>query len=118
MKIEKRSDLGSNVVANDGNTTGVNESRVLATDLMYVSTELGYNLDLTRFTQTQINKKGIVKFDWNINDDHKLAVIYNFLDASKDKPAHPTAIRRRGPDNNTCNLKIRDIKLIIKLVHF
>ena len=106
FEIDKRSDSGSNVVANDGNsTTGVNESRVLATDLMYVSTELGklgYNTGSYQgFTHYSNSNKGIVKFDWNINDDHKLAVIYNFLDASKDKPAHPTAIRRRGPDNNT-----------------
>ncbi len=34
-EIDKRSDLGSNFVANDGNgTTGVNESRVSETDLM------------------------------------------------------------------------------------
>lgn len=106
FEIDKRSDSGSNVVANDGNSTiGVNESRVLATDLMYVSTELGklgYNSGSYQgFTHYSNSNKGIVKFDWNINDDHKLAVIYNFLDASKDKPAHPTAIRRRGPDNNT-----------------
>ncbi len=106
FEIDKRSDSGSNVVANDGNgTTGVNESRVLATDLMYVSTELGklgYNSGSYQgFTHYSNSTKGIVKFDWNINDDHKLAVIYNFLDASKDKSAHPTAIRRRGPDNNT-----------------
>jgi Carboxypeptidase regulatory-like domain len=105
-EIDKRSDSGSNVVANDGNsTTGVNESRVLATDLMHVSTELGklgYQTGAYQgFTHNSNSNKGIVKFDWNINDDHKLAVIYNFLDASKDKPAHPTAIRRRGPDNNT-----------------
>ncbi|SDH77787.1 Carboxypeptidase regulatory-like domain-containing protein [Flavobacterium omnivorum] len=106
FEIDKRSDSGSNVVANDGNSTiGVNESRVLATDLMYVSTELGklgYNSGSYQgFTHYSNSNKGIVKLDWNINDDHKLAVIYNFLDASKDKPAHPTAIRRRGPDNNT-----------------
>ncbi len=105
-EIDQRSDSGSNVVANDGNsTTGVNESRVLATDLMHVSTELsklGYNSGAYQgFTHNSNSSKGIVKFDWNINDDHKLAFIYNFLDASKDKPAHPTAIRRRGPDNNT-----------------
>ena len=105
-EIDQRSDSGSNVVANDGNsTTGVNESRVLATDLMHVSTELnklGYKTGAYQgFTHNSNSNKGIVKFDWNINDDHKLAVIYNFLDASKDKPAHPTAIRRRGPDNNT-----------------
>lgn len=105
-EIDKRSDLGSNVVANDGNaTTGVNESRVLATDLMHVSTELGklgYNTGAYQgFTHNSDSNKGIIKFDWNINDNHKLAFIYNFLDASKDKPAHPTAILRRGPDVNT-----------------
>ena len=105
-EIDQRSDAGTNVVANDGNgTIGVNESRVLATDLMRVSTELnklGYKTGSYQgFTHNSNSNKGIVKFDWNINDNHKLAVIYNFLDASKDKPAHPTAIRRRGPDNNT-----------------
>jgi hypothetical protein len=44
------------------------------------------------------SNKGIVKFDWNINDNNKLAVIYNFLDASKDKPAHPSALGFRGPN--------------------
>ncbi|MBW4361452.1 TonB-dependent receptor [Flavobacterium taihuense] len=105
-EIDQRTDSGSNVVANDGNTTtGVNESRVLATDLMHVSTELdklGYKTGpYEGFTHNQDSKKGIVKLDWNINDNNKLAVIYNFLDASKDKPAHPTAIFRRGPDANT-----------------
>ncbi|MGB0373563.1 MAG: TonB-dependent receptor domain-containing protein, partial [Flavobacteriaceae bacterium] len=42
--------------------------------------------------------KGIVKLDWNINDNHRMALIYNFLDASKDKPAHPTALGFRGPN--------------------
>ncbi|MFE3870664.1 carboxypeptidase regulatory-like domain-containing protein [Flavobacterium sp. ZS1P70] len=105
-EIDKRSDLGSSVIANDGNsTTGVNESRVSATDLMHVSTELGklgYNTGAYQgFTHNSNSNKGIIKFDWNINDNNKLAVIYNFLDASKDKPAHPTAIFRRGPDANT-----------------
>lgn len=106
FEIDKRSDSGSNFVANDGNgTTGVNESRVLETDLMHVSTELGklgYNTGAYQgFTHNSNSSKGIVKLDWNINDNHKLAVIYNFLDASKDKPAHPTAIIRRGIDANT-----------------
>lgn len=106
FEIDERSEAGSNVVANDGNSiTGVNESRVLASDLMYVSTELGklgYDSGSYQgFTHYSNSNKGIVKFDWNINDNHKLAFIYNFLDASKDKPANPTAIRRRGPDINT-----------------
>ena len=122
-EIDKRSDLGSNVIANDGNSTlGVNESRVLATDLMHVSTELGklgYNTGAYQgFTHNSDSNKGIVKFDWNINDDHKLAVIYNFLDASKDKPAHPTAIKRRGPDNNTMQFQNSGYQINNKLDSF
>jgi hypothetical protein len=102
-EIDKRSDLGSNFVANDGNgTTDVNESRVLATDLMAVSnalTTLGYNSGPYQgFKHNSDSNKGIIKFDWNINDNNKLAVIYNFLDASKDKPAHPSALGFRGPN--------------------
>jgi hypothetical protein len=105
-EIDRRTDSGSNVVANDGNgTTSVNESRVFAADLMHVSTELGklgYKTgSYEGFTHNQNSNKGIVKLDWNINDNNKLAVIYNWLDASKEKPAHPTAIFRRGPDANT-----------------
>jgi hypothetical protein len=33
----------------------------------------------------------------NINDNNKLAVIYNFLDASKINP-HPSALGFRGPN--------------------
>jgi len=106
FEIDERTDSGSSVVANDGNgTTDVNESRVLATDLMHVSSALsglGYNTGTYQgFTHNSNSNKGIIKLDWNINDNHKLAVIYNYLDASKDKPAHPTAIFRRGPDANT-----------------
>ncbi|WP_338408336.1 TonB-dependent receptor [uncultured Flavobacterium sp.] len=105
-EVDERTDLGSSVVANDGNgTTGVNESRVLAADLMSVSNALktlGYDTGAYQgFTHNSNSSKGIIKLDWNINDNNKLAVIYNFLDASKDKPAHPTAINRRGPDFNT-----------------
>ncbi|EIA08398.1 carboxypeptidase regulatory-like domain-containing protein [Flavobacterium frigoris] len=122
-EIDNRSDLGSNVIANDGNgTTGVNESRVLATDLMHVSTELGklgYNTGAYEgFTHNSDSNKGIIKFDWNINDNHKLAVIYNFLDASKDKPAHPTAIKRRGPDNNTMQFQNSGYQINNKLDSF
>jgi hypothetical protein len=106
FEIDNRSDAGSNVIANNGdNIAGVNESRVLASDLNFVSSELrklGYKTgDYQGFTHYSKSNKGIVKLDWNINDSHKFAFIYNFLNASKDKPAHPTAIRRRGPDFNT-----------------
>lgn len=106
FEIDKRSDLGSSFIANNADgITGINESRVLESDLLNVSNSLaglGYNSGIYQgFTHNSNSTKGIIKFDLNINDNNKLAVIYNFLDASKDKPAHPTAINRRGPDFNT-----------------
>jgi hypothetical protein len=109
-EIDKRSDLGSSFVANNGDgVTGVNESRVLESDLINVYNALanlkdangnsfGYNPGAYQgFIHNSNSNKGIIKLDWNINDNNKLAVIYNFLDASKDKPAHPTALGYRGP---------------------
>lgn len=105
-EIDKRSDLGSNFVANNGDgVTGVNESRVLESDLVAVSAalgRLGYNTGAYQgFKHNTNSNKGIIKLDWNINDNNKLAVIYNFLNAAKDKPAHPSALGFRGPDANT-----------------
>ncbi|HXR79891.1 MAG TPA: TonB-dependent receptor, partial [Saprospiraceae bacterium] len=47
------------------------------------------------------NQKGILKFDFNLGENHKLTTTFNYLDASRDKPAHPSAIGRRGPDFQT-----------------
>ena len=103
---DERTDLGQTWLPNNGDgTTDINESRVLETDLMAVQSALatlGYDTGAYQgFTHETGSTKGIIKFDWNINDNNRLAFIYNFLDASKDKPAHPTAINRRGPDFNT-----------------
>jgi hypothetical protein len=57
---------------------------------------LGYNT-YQGFVHNSNSNKGIVKFDWNINDNNKLAVIYNFLDASKTN-LHPSAFGFRGPN--------------------
>ena len=107
---DERTDLGSGFVPNRGAGT-INESRVLASDFDLVSNILrqvsigpdqfydpgrfeGFNFD-------QESSKGIFKLDWNINDKNRLAVIYNFLNASKEKPAHPTALGSRGPNLTT-----------------
>ncbi len=107
---DDRTDLGSGFVPNTG-SGAANESRVLASDFALVSNILsqvsigdgqfynpgryeGFNFD-------QESTKGIFKLDWNINDNNRLAVIYNFLDASKEKPAHPTALGFRGPNLST-----------------
>ena len=122
-EIDKRSDLGSNFIANNGDgVAGVNESRVLETDLIAVSSaldKLGYNTGAYQgFTHNSNSNKGIVKLDWNINDNNKLAVIYNFLDASKDKPAHPSALGFRGPDANTLQFEKSGYQINNKLDSF
>lgn len=82
FEIDERTDSGSSVVANDGNSTlDVNESRVLATDLMHVSSALaglGYKTGSYQgFTHNSNSNKGIFKLDWNINDNHKLSTTFH-----------------------------------------
>lgn len=108
-ELERRSDLGSSFLANRG-TAGAGISRVSATDLETVSNLLrdkfGYETGpYENFTFDAPNQKGIFKLDWNINTNHKFSVTYNWLDASKQKPAHPSAIGRRGPDFTTLQFR-------------
>ncbi|MBP6827374.1 MAG: TonB-dependent receptor [Saprospiraceae bacterium] len=105
LEVERRSDLGSNFIANRG-TGASNESRVLASDLDLVSDLLsqryGYETGpYENYKHNTDNQKGLVKIDWNINSVHKLTITGNFLDAFREKPAHPSAIGRRGPDATT-----------------
>ena len=113
---DDRIDLGSSFQPSSGGVLGVNDSRVLESDLQLVSNVLSqivvgkdaqgndilYNPGAYRgFTFDQESTKGIFKLDWNINEKHRLAFIYNFLRASKENPAHPTALGFRGPNAAT-----------------
>lgn len=123
FEIDERADLGSNFTANNGDgITGINESRVLETDLINVSNalaNLGYNTGRYQgFLHNSNSKKGIIKLDWNINDNNKLAVIYNFLDASKDKPAHPSALGFRGPNASILQFQNSGYQINNKLSSF
>ncbi len=108
---DDRTDLGSNGFVPNTGTGSVNESNVLLSDFNAVDRILRqvnigdgqtYNPGrIQGFTYGSESTKGIFKLDWNINDNNRLAVIYNFLNASKEKPAHPTALGVRGPNFNT-----------------
>ena len=104
-EIERREDAGTNVVAARAGVSGENVSRVSSADLDAVRTALigvGYDPGAYEgFKHDTENIKGILKLDWNINEKHSLTATYNFLDASKEKPAHPSALGRRGPDVTT-----------------
>ncbi len=102
-EIERRGDLGTEWVAKRDGLTGSNVSRVLASDLELVSKTLkdryGYETGpYENYTHRTDNQKALFKLDYVINKNHSFSLSYNYLDASRDKPAHPEAIGRRGPD--------------------
>ncbi|HZV43317.1 MAG TPA: carboxypeptidase-like regulatory domain-containing protein, partial [Saprospiraceae bacterium] len=106
FELERRSDLGSYYEANTPGAEGSNVSRVDSADLVHVSSVLnelyGYQTGpYQNFKHNTDNQKGILKFDFNLGENHKLTTTFNYLDASRDKPAHPSAIGRRGPDFQT-----------------
>ncbi len=104
FEIDDRDDLGSSWAPNTG-SGAVNESRVTQNDMIAVSqrlAELGYDTgDYEGFLYKTESVKGIAKLDWNINDNNRLSLVYNFLDASREQPAHPTALAFRGPSAST-----------------
>ena len=102
LELEQRSDLGSFFIPNSG-SSGPNVARVLQSDMQMVSDLLMSRYqyetgDLQGFSHESDNVKGLFKLDFNLSDKHKLTATYNFLDAFRDLPAHPSAIGRRGPD--------------------
>ncbi len=102
LERTKRSDLGSLFEPNTGSGAN-NESRVLASDMQMVSdllrSEFGYETGaFSNFRYNRDNTKGLLRLDFNLSRKHKLSATYNFLDAFKEQPAHPSAIGRRGPD--------------------
>tara|TARA_B110000902_G_scaffold208500_1_gene237911 strand:+ start:539 stop:3703 length:3165 start_codon:yes stop_codon:yes gene_type:complete len=104
------SELGSAFQPNTG-SGAINESRVLESDLRLVSGVLSqvsigngefYDPGAYQgFTYDAQSTKGLFKLDYNINDKHRVSFVYNFLRASKEKPAHPTALGFRGPSATT-----------------
>ena len=124
FETEQREDAASSYVArNSSNGGNTNTSRVLESDLIAVSSILkskfgyetgpyqGYNLE-------QKNYKWLGKLDWVINNNNSLSFTYNGLQATKEKPAHPNAIRRRGPDYTTMQFKNSGYEIENKLQSF
>ncbi|MDA9316337.1 carboxypeptidase regulatory-like domain-containing protein [Polaribacter sp.] len=102
---DDRTDIGTNGWEPNTGSNAVNESSVAEGDLISVQSALsalGYDTGRYEgFTYGSESRKGLLKLDWNLNEKHRLALIYNFLRASKEKPAHPTALGVRGPSFTT-----------------
>ncbi len=124
FETEQRSDQASSYVAQNGSNAGkTNTSRVLESDLQQVSAILRSKFNYEtgpyqQYTLDQKNYKWLIKADWNINANHRLSFTYNGLDAHKDKPAHPSAIGRRGPDFTTLQFRNSGYEIVNKLQSF
>jgi len=124
FETEQRQDAASSYVAqNASNIANNNTSRVLESDLNAVRSILksrfGYETgDYQGYNLQQKNYKWLGKIDWVINENHGLAFTYNGMDATKEKPAHPNAIRRRGPDYTTMQFKNSGYEIENKLHSF
>ncbi|NER17485.1 TonB-dependent receptor [Spongiivirga citrea] len=112
---DERTELGTGFTPNRG-TGAINESRVTLSDLQLVDNilrqvvvgqdaqgnDIFYNPGaFENFNFDSESTKGIFKLDWNINDNNRLALIYNFLNASRGLPANRNAITFRGPSQAT-----------------
>ncbi|WP_298299640.1 carboxypeptidase regulatory-like domain-containing protein [Hydrotalea sp.] len=124
FETQQREDQASAYVAqNASNTGGLTTSRVLQSDLDTVSKILfnrfGYVTGPYQgFNLKQINYKWLAKIDWVINEQHSLSFTYNGLDATQEKPAHPNAINRRGPDAITLQFRNSGYQMVNKLHSF
>ncbi|MDG2194432.1 MAG: carboxypeptidase regulatory-like domain-containing protein [Polaribacter sp.] len=118
---DKRTDLGQTWLPNSG-SGAINESRVALADLQEVKTLLstiGYDTGAYEgFTHASNSTKGLLKLDWNINDKHRMSFVYNFLDASRDLPAHPTALGFRGPSSQILQFENSGYQINNKLKSF
>ena len=108
-EVDNRRDLGTTWIPAGADTDG-QVSRVDVNDMILVANALesrfGY-ISGSYFGYTHDTKsvKGLAKLDWAINPKHTVTATYNFLDASKEKPAHPSALGRRGPDFITLQME-------------
>lgn len=124
FETEQRNDAPTSFVAQNSSNVGKsNTSRVLQSDLDAVSTILKqkFNYDTgpyQGFNYKQKSYKWLAKLDWIINTNNTLSFTYNGLDASKEKPAHPSAIGRRGPDFTTLQFKNSGYRINNKLQSF
>ncbi|QCX00304.1 TonB-dependent receptor [Aggregatimonas sangjinii] len=106
-------DSGTDGLVPNTGTGAANETRVLESDFQLVDNllrqvvigqdgqgnDIFYNPGRFKdFNYDSKSTKGILKLDWNINDKNRFAIIYNWLNASREQPANRNAIAFRGPN--------------------
>lgn len=95
-------------VANGSGSNG-NPSRTTATDLnelkSFLSTNFGYNLGaIDNFNLTSKSDKILARFDYNINDYHKLTFRYSFHNSQADQLISNSSSSNTAGNGNRQNL--------------
>ena len=110
VERERRDDPGTTFRAARPGVTGEGVSRVQAADLDAISTRLrevyGYETGpYEGYVNETNNDKLLVKLDWNVSQQHKASLRFNYLNAERQLPPHPFAISinnsGRGPNQNS-----------------
>ena len=107
-EIERRTDPGTNFVADRDGVVEFGESRVSADVMDAIRTRMmevyGYDTGpYENYIHNTDNEKFIIKLNWNINENNTLSFRYNRLDAKRDLPPHPFVLSAggRGPNENS-----------------
>lgn len=125
-ELERRDDVGSNFVANRGQS-GFGISRVRASALDSIRTRMkdvyGYDTGpYEGYVNETNNEKFLLKLDWNAHENHNVTFRYNFLNARRDLPPHPFVLSAnntgRGPNENSVPFRNAGYKINNKLNSF
>lgn len=100
-EVVRREDPGSNFIASRPGVSGPNVSRVQASVMDQISSQLrtvyGYETGpYENYVYETTNDKFLAKLDWNINKQHRLTVRYNYLKSIREQGPHPFAINFTG----------------------
>lgn len=96
----------SNFISSSGSATVDNVTRVLTSDIndlsQFLHNEYGYTTGGHQgFSLKNVSDKFLIKLNYNINEDHKLSVRYNHLDAESDQsPSNSTFFGAGGRFDN------------------
>jgi len=109
-EMERRTDPGSNYVADDDGTIAFGESRVSATTMDAIKQRMKdvYNYDTgdyQGYNHLTDNDKMLLKLDYNLNANHNLMFRYNMLRSYRDLGPHGFVLSHnntgRGPNTSS-----------------
>ncbi|MGY6559760.1 MAG: TonB-dependent receptor [Nitritalea sp.] len=110
---ERRSDPNSPFVAAAEGRTGANVTRVQKSDMLAVRSFLteNFNYDPGLFENYNLNSisdKFLIKFDYNINEQHRLSFRFNTLISSAERPVARTSLGFGGRNQNLFSLNFQN----------